>query len=347
MRLADHHYHFHLFHLGLVPAGDRKVKSMPTSLSSLVPAPTDNNLTIKGGNWDTEKDTMPLIVNKAKRTAWQSQKLAQKLTGKTMAETLANDDRFILDYIKYEEDDKEKPKAQRNEQVRSPRRLVYDRKGDCDCFTVCLATLLINQGINFYLRIAKYESGDWAHIYIIVPKDQKSMTVAKRSDYTVLDPVTNKHDYEVTYLDKKDYSMGLQFLDGLGECKPVDLKKRKPLLTPLKSLEAQGFVSTGKVLQNTTLPYVQNSNDTFTVSTAQGAKNIPAVLTPDQANLISSDSISSTAAPAPADVAAKKLNWPLILGVATVAVVSIASAANQQKLAGLAAQRKRISIQKI
>lgn len=337
MKLGEHHYHFHLFNLGLVPAEDRQVISMPSSLSALVPKPTDKVITVKKQMPDVEKDTMPLIIDKAKRTAWQTKKLADKLKGETFEETLSNDDTFILNYIKYQKDDPN------HEQVRSPRRLIHDRKGDCDCFSVCLATLLINQGISFYFRIAKYDVGDWAHIYIIVPKNQKSKSVKNRADYIVLDPVTNKHDYEVDYYAKKDYAMSLQSLDGLAECKPT-VNTRKPTLVPVKSLQNQGYVSTEQVLKQNETPYVQNANDTFTIATAQGSKNIPAVLTPDQANLLSdsSNSSSSAATDQPAAAAEKKFNWPLALAIATVTVMSVVGVANQQrpKLAGVPTQRK-------
>jgi hypothetical protein len=347
--LGEHHYHFHLFNLGLVPAEDRQVKPLPSQLASLVPKPTDNNITVKPPTPDTEKDTMPLIIGKSKRTAWQTKKLADKLKGTTLAQTLANDSNFILDYIKYKKDDPE------HEQVRSPRRLVNDRKGDCDCFAVCIATLLINQDIAFSFRIAKYEQGEWAHIYVIVPKNQKSKSIATRADYTVLDPVTNKHDYEVSYLDKKDYAMSLQFLDGFGECIPA-VTKPKPILMPVKSLINQGFVPTGQVLEKSPLNYVQNSDDTFTVSTNQGLKNLPAMLTPEQASLvtnnvapdslINSGATQSSEAKQPAKID-DNMKWLLGLAAATVTVIAIASSANDKKLAGLAAQKKKISLLKM
>jgi hypothetical protein len=197
--------------LGLLPAEMRSVKPMPAELKALVPPPVDNNLTVKPGTPDVERDTMPLIINKAKRTAWQVKKLAARLKGATLAATLNNISQFILMYVKYQKDD------ENHEQVRSPRRLVHEGHGDCDCFTVFIAAVLYNLGITFRLRIAKYETGDWSHIYIVVPKDQRNKNKAlnDRSEYFVLDPVTNKHDYEVSFHSKKDYTMSLQFLDGI------------------------------------------------------------------------------------------------------------------------------------
>lgn len=184
---------------------------MPAELKALVPAPVDNNITIKPTTPDIESDTMPFIVEKTKRTAYQTKKLSEKLKGATLAATLRNASNFILHYIRYVKDDAA------HEQVRSPRRLVYDAKGDCDCFAVFLATVLLNLGIHFRFRITKYTSGEWAHIYIVVPKDQRnhSKPLNVRGDYYVLDPVTNRHDHEVDFLDHKDFDMALQSLDGL------------------------------------------------------------------------------------------------------------------------------------
>lgn len=263
--------------LGLVPAENRSVKPMPEALKRLVPAPVDNNITVKPNIPDTERDTMPLIIEKAKRTAYQVKKLAETLKGATLATTLRNDSKFILDYIKYKKDDAA------HEQIRSPRRLVYDGQGDCDCFAVFLATLLINQKIDFRFRIAKYKAGDWAHIYIVVPKDQnsKGKLLNAHTEYFVLDPVTNQHDYEVKFLDKKDYNMALQFLDGVPDgfapefidpfnqkldglgcaCgvskndynKPV--KKKPVYVVSKKTLEDRGLMVGSEYLKTVGLPY--------------------------------------------------------------------------------------------
>src|SRR5687767_11404402 len=136
-----------VFHrLGLVPAAQRRVKPMPAELRGLVPPPTDANITVKPGSPDVLKDTMPLIISKVKRTLYQTKKLAAKLKGPTLADTLRNDSNFILQFIKYRKDDAA------HEQIRSPRRLVYDAAGDCDCFAVFLASILSNQGIKFRFR---------------------------------------------------------------------------------------------------------------------------------------------------------------------------------------------------
>lgn len=274
-----------------------------------------------------EHDTMPLIVSKAKRTAWQTKKLAAKLKGSSLAQTLRNDSDFILKYIRYVKDSPD------HEQIRSPRRLIHDAKGDCDCYAVTLATLLINQGIKFRFRITQYASapGQWAHIYIVVPKDQRfTGSLSKRSDYVVVDPVTNLHDHEVNFLRKRDYTMSLQYLDGIagaryggfsgfGECPPkttavaptpgqapstevVIGDRTAPVKFLAKStLTATERKSTVEVLEAAGIPYQYNldekNNPMVMVGTPQGAVMLPTSLDSDTAaSLITSLSNQSAAA---------------------------------------------------
>lgn len=279
------------------PGSYRPVKPIPPALLALVPQPEDNNITVKKSFPDVEADTMPLIVDKTKRTAWQTRKLAAKLKAPTLAATLANDSAFILDYISYKHD------AAAHEQVRSPRRLVYDRAGDCDCFAVCIATLLLNQGIKFRFRLAQYPTsgGEWTHIYIVVPKDQSYTGVlSSRSQYYVLDPVTNRHDYEVAFTKKKDVTMSLQFLDGLprkarelgmlGACtvdqstSPFTLRR----LVDTESVIDAGLVPTQNLLEERGAVYEQHldpatNNTYFTVFTPAGTVNVATVITKQDA----------------------------------------------------------------
>lgn len=288
-----------VFHrLGLVPAAQRKVKPMPEALRGLVPAPTDNNITVKSSTPDVEKDTMPLIIQKVKRTLYQTKKLAEKLKGPTLADTLRNDSNFILQYVKYVKD------AAEHEQIRSPRRLVYDAKGDCDCFAVFLASVLSNQNIKFKFRITKYaNSGNsWSHIYIIVPKNQRdNVELYERSQYYVLDPVTNLHDHEVSYKQKRDYTMSLQYLDGIGSgmlsaCptqeivdKSIDELKQLRQYVDNESILQKGLVPTEEFLTNNNIPYSLKvdgqTNGGYVVVTTRfnGDVRVPTIITKEDA----------------------------------------------------------------
>lgn len=287
--------------LGLVPGGARSIKPMPANLRGLVPKPTDNNITVKPSVPDVEKDTMPLIISKAKRTLWQTKKLAAHLKGSTLEQTLRNNSNFILDYIAYKKDDPN------HEQVRSPRRLVHDKAGDCDCYAVMLASLLTNQNIKFRYRITKYgNQKDWSHIYIVVPKDQRNdnAQLTTRNQYYVLDPVTNQHDHEVNFSAKKDYPMALQYLDGiggsmgsLGQCSTSVEQKSIQELSTLRtyvdnaSIKQQGMVPTEEFLMDKGIPYKMQLNTTtngsyLQVDTPQGSINVPTIITKGEAQQI-------------------------------------------------------------
>lgn len=285
--------------LGLVPGGPRRVKPMPTQLRGLVPKPVDNNITVKPGVPDVETETMPLIAEKVKRTLWQTKKLAAQLKGATLEQTLRNNSNFILDYIAYKKDDPN------HEQIRSPRRLVHDAEGDCDCFAVLLASLLTNQSIKFRYRITKYSGKDWSHIYIVVPKDQRNPNVelTQRNQYYVLDPVTNQHDYEVKFSAKKDYPMALQYLDGLslgtlGDCPPqTTVQKSVEEISKLRTyvdnatIKQQGLVPTQEFLDDQGIPYEvavnpQTNGSYLKVETPSGQIDVPTIITKTDAQKI-------------------------------------------------------------
>lgn len=267
-------------HIGFTPGSERKVTPVPSHLLGLVPLPTDTVVTVKPSTPDVERDTMPLIVEKSKRTAWQVKKLAKTLKGKTLTETLRNNSNFILKHIKYEKDHPQ------HEQIRSPRRTIHEGKGDCDCFSVLLAALLINQGIKFKFRIAKYphSPSNYSHIYLVVPKNQSTQST-NAGEYYTLDPVTNRHDFEVKFLRKKDYDMALQSLDGFGECKPKHelLDRKKPGdFIPVKTLLNRGHVITSKLLHDARIPFQSDEHGNLIVKTAAGVSKLPAMLSPDQ-----------------------------------------------------------------
>lgn len=199
--------------LGLISASHRRTTPVPAWALALVPKPTGKNETIKHGQEDVERHTMPLIQSKIKRTLWHTKKLAPKLKGATLEETLRNNWNFIFDHIRYVKDEPGK------EQVRSPRRLIHDAKGDCDCFVVTLSSLLHNQRIPHKLRIMKQNGNtNWSHIYVIVPKPG--------GGYYTLDPVTDRFNYEAPFTATKDYAMALEYLDGLAA--PADCKSKGP-----------------------------------------------------------------------------------------------------------------------
>lgn len=351
----------------MTPSEARTVVPIPAELRKLVPLPTDANVTVKKQCPDVEEDTMPLIVTKARRTSWQTRQLAKALKGSSLSSTLSNDSNFILKYIAYRLD------SPMHEQVRSPRRLVADGRGDCDCFAVFLATLLINQGIEFRFRIAQYadSGGDWSHIYIVVPKDQSFRgSLTDRSTYYVLDPVTNKHNFEATYTKKRDITMGLQFLDGfssrptlgrLGACTveetvtPATL--RKFVDTDLVILS--GLVPTRQLLDQKFYPYeakVDTASNTgyFVVLSPSGPVNVATVLTKAEAEQlesimsspVSTSSLTTNQVQKNTEAVEPKssgTNWLGIILSGIGIVASMNPAKNQNAGAGLSGHKRALS----
>jgi len=295
MALLRMHHMASLGQLGLVPAGSRQVKPMPKEILDMVPMPVDNILTLKKSDPDVERDTMPLLISKVKRTLSHTSKLAGKLKGASLHETVLADSKFLLTYIRYVKDD------EANEQIRSPRRTIHEGKGDCDCMASLVASLLANQKVKFYFRIAKYKTAsEWSHIYIVVPKNQSSSKkLTNRDDYYVIDPVTNKTDYEASFTAFKDYTMGLQYLDGLGSgtghmgcadgkcnCDKTPVIKKLRHFVPSEQIVAEGKVPTEVFLRDKKIPYqsiVENNQGWFIVNTVAGAAKIAPVITKDQA----------------------------------------------------------------
>lgn len=140
---------------------------------------------------DTE-DTVRLMLDVVRKTTSDTRRLAQHLRKSSVPETLQAVWDFVAGYIKYELD------STFAEQVRRPLRTLYDQKGDCDCYSVLIASLLTNMGISWKFRIAKYYGRDyWQHVYVIVPKSA--------GGYYVCDPVMDKCFKEKEASEVKDF----------------------------------------------------------------------------------------------------------------------------------------------
>ena len=176
----------------------------------LFPKPTGKNHRIKKSA-DVE-DTIRLIRKTVRETLWHTEQIAQVLKGRTVRETCSNIWHFVYDHIQYERDE------EGVEQIRSPRRTWWDRKGDCDCGTTLICSILCNLQIPVELRITKYpkkpsEVPYWQHIYPIVPVGDR---------YITLDFVKDAFDDEQPFLECKDYDMKLDYLDGIEDNNAVE-----------------------------------------------------------------------------------------------------------------------------
>lgn len=164
-------------------------------------------------------DTVHFIQEQAPKNTWQTKAIAQYLQRRTLEDTCRAVWNFVYQHIQYEKDE------DGIEQVRSPRRVWWERKGDCDCFSSLISSILLSMEppIPHTYRITKYYNRDaskirWQHIYPIVPKNGRLDGVLdRRSDYIVLDCVKDAYNDEQPYYEKKDFKciMKLEYLDGL------------------------------------------------------------------------------------------------------------------------------------
>lgn len=128
---------------------------------------------------------------------------------------------FVKEHIAYEKDDvkykRGKDIRENFEQVRSPRRLIADGKGDCDCMTnfvnACMLEFGVKKGI--INRITAYDYNDFfQHIYSLIPDGH--------GKYIIMDCVWNEFNKEKKYTNKEDHVMELQFLDGISSTDDVE-----------------------------------------------------------------------------------------------------------------------------
>lgn len=161
----------------------------------------------KGANVSDTVEFIPKVVSK---TQWQVEKFVNQelrdLSDYKACEKLWH---FVKNHIRYKKD------VRGIEQVRSPRRLIHDGVGDCDCFTTFISTCLSVLKIPVINRITKYKENYFQHIYPIVPLGN--------GKYITMDCVVDKFNYEEPYTEKKDFKMDLQYLDGIEETEKINL----------------------------------------------------------------------------------------------------------------------------
>ena len=178
-----------------------KLKSLEPYRSLFPPAKATDETRKMGASVQDTVDFIPQVVQSC---AWQVEKFVdQELRGLPVYQTCEKLWNWVKYHIRYQKD-------QRGlEQVRSPRRLVHDGYGDCDCFTTFIGTCLYVLKIPVINRITKYKEDYFQHIYPIVPLGN--------GKHIIMDCVVDRFNYEEPYSEKKDYKMDLQFLDGIDD----------------------------------------------------------------------------------------------------------------------------------
>lgn len=155
--------------------------------------------------------TIAQIKNIVAETLEQTRQVAKEL-GKSgdVNEVAAKIHAFLWQCFDYDEEEvgAHLPPDSRDELLREPCRIWEDMKGDCDCFTIIVSSILTNLGIKHALRIAKYEYtddygqkkiGEWQHIYVVIP--------TYNSQYITIDGVLSQFDREYPFYQVQDFPM--------------------------------------------------------------------------------------------------------------------------------------------
>lgn len=142
----------------------------------------------------TTSDTAALIRAIAKRYAPDVRRLATSLRGESVRQTLANIYAFVYRYVAYERD------AASREEVRTPLRTLHDQRGDCDCYSTLIASLLEALRIPYAVRLAAYKGrGYFQHVYVVVYDPEAPQ------GYWTIDPVVEGFNYEEPYTYHRDF----------------------------------------------------------------------------------------------------------------------------------------------
>jgi hypothetical protein len=175
--------------------------------------------------------------------------------------------------------------------------------------------------------------GDYQHVYVVVPKENGD-------GFYIIDPVTDRFNYEVPYAKKHDH-MAISMLNGVGgDCsnaKPEILKLRKFVDT--QEIIQRGGVPTETFLLENKIPFVPtNDGDKSGYVICQNGQlvKVPTVLSKDV-----SDQLKSTTPPVPvpaSDQPGKKprdWNWLWWVGIGAGALILLTGSDQDEVQAGL------------
>ncbi len=135
----------------------------------------------------------------------QVEKLAPKLKGRTLADTVKNVKYWVYYSIQYKKDGA-------IQILRSPARAWMDRHigSDCKTYSILVSSILLNLGIKHYFRKIKQVTrnpDEFSHVYVVVPKNQKTGKLNKghytidSTIYQMEEPIySQKHDLYMTHI---------------------------------------------------------------------------------------------------------------------------------------------------
>lgn len=263
--------------LGFVATGKRSISSghQYDRFFNLSGLNNDEVLLVEG----TVMDTVAQMKSIVKKYNHQTDKIAQQLKGATREATARNIWNFLYNHVQYTKDQPDR------EQLRQPLRTWADRKRgvDCDCYSIFISSVLTNLGIPHAFRIAKY-NGDWQHVYVVVPKSGTNY-----ASYYTIDPVVDSFNYEATPTEKKDYTMKVTMLNGIGACNTsaqANEQARPINFVSTDQIVKNNLRATDEVLKELNIPFAtvvnDSNNPTVMASTAKGDVELPTLLTEEQ-----------------------------------------------------------------
>ncbi len=166
----------------------------------LIPRVKCERTTLGKGDTFFTVDSMKIWIEKF---TFQTKKLAPKLEGRTLEETVKNIYNFLYHHIQYEADGS-------LQQLRSPACSWMQRYDGVDCksYSVFASSILSNLGIKHFIRQVRqayFFPDQFTHVYIVVPKNQNTKDL-QNSAMFVLD-ATKHQNVEGNFLEKVDLPM--------------------------------------------------------------------------------------------------------------------------------------------
>ena len=166
----------------------------------LIPRVKCERTTLGKGDTFFTVDSMKIWIEKF---TFQTKKLAPKLEGRTLEETVNNIYNFLYHHIQYEADGS-------LQQLRSPACSWMQRYEGIDCksYSVFASCILSNLGIKHFIRQVRqpyFFPDQFTHVYIVVPKNQNGKNL-QNSAMFILD-ATKHQNAEGNFLEKVDLPM--------------------------------------------------------------------------------------------------------------------------------------------
>lgn len=159
----------------------------------------------------------------------QMQAVAPLLKRHSLEETCEEIHMWCFDHFQYQADKKD-------QFLRSPECAWSTRYEGLDCksYSIIASCLLINLGINHYIRRVRqpsFEADLWTHVYVIVPKNQETGDL--NEGYYIVDG-TVEYDLE-DFIEKSDLYMSMQHYGLMGAAAAQESQGLNGVLDTVKS----------------------------------------------------------------------------------------------------------------